>query len=70
MTVAGASSVACVVKIVEHLPELLADKPKETEVAITPMAMGSAPPAASEASDEAVTEEATVPEIPEVPEIP
>ena len=70
MTVAGASSVACVVKIVERLPELLRDKPGETEVAITPMAMGSAPPAASEDSNEAVTEEASVPEMPEVPEIP
>ena len=70
LTVAGASSVACVVKVVERLPDLLADKPKETEVFITPMAMGSAPPAATEASDEALTEEAAIPEIPEVPEIP
>jgi TonB family protein len=70
LTVAGASSVACVVKIVDRLPELLADKPKDTEVFITPMAMGSAPPAATEAADQAVTDEAVVPDIPEVPEIP
>lgn len=70
LTVAGASSVACVVKVVERLPELLADKPKETEVAITPMAMGSAPPAAAEASSEPATDEAAVPEIPDVPEVP
>ncbi|MEK7954041.1 energy transducer TonB [Luteolibacter soli] len=70
LTVAGASSVACVVKVVDRLPDLLADKPKETEVVITPMAMGSAPPAASEATNDAVTEEAAVPEVPEVPEIP
>jgi TonB family protein len=70
LTVAGASSVACVVKVVDRLPDLLADQPQETEVFITPMAMGSAPPAASEATDEAVTEEAAIPEIPEVPEIP
>ena len=70
MTVAGASSVACVVKVIDRLPELLRDKPKETEMVITPMAMGSAPPAAAEDSNEAVTEEAAVPEIPDVPEIP
>ncbi|MCW1923179.1 TonB family protein [Luteolibacter arcticus] len=70
LTVAGASSVACVIKVVDRLPELLAAKPQELEVSLTPMAMGSAPPAEAEATDEAVTEEVAMPEIPEVPEIP
>lgn len=71
MTVAGASSVACVVKVIERLPELLADKPKETEITITPMAMGSAPPAeAPDASDEPVAENAVASDLPEVPEVP
>ncbi|MCW1886521.1 energy transducer TonB [Luteolibacter flavescens] len=70
LTVAGASSVACVIKVAERLPELLVILSDETEVAITPMAMGSAPPAAEESADDAMAEDSATAEIPEIPEVP
>jgi protein TonB len=72
LTLAGASSVACVVKVAERLPDLLQEKPGDTEVFVTPMALGSAPPAAPSESleDTDVEEVASVPEIPAVPELP
>lgn len=76
VTVAGASSVAYAIKISDHLPERLSDKIEETEVFITPMAMGSAPPAAptdtaaEPLAEDALPETMEIPEIPDLPELP
>jgi protein TonB len=82
LTVAGASTVACVVLVEDRLPELKVESDQVAEVFITPQAMGSAPPA--EAPDlgpeEAPAEDfvaaelpespAEFPELPELPELP
>ena len=74
LTVGGASTVACVVHVVERLPALNEGAEDEAELFITPQAIGSAPPAeaAEEEStaEEQVAEPETLPELPEMPEIP
>lgn len=77
LTVAGASTVACVVHISDRLPELVSMSQLEefsvtSEVNLGDMAQGSAPPADP---DQEITEEENVPqeqvaaaELPEVPE--
>ncbi len=75
LTVGGASTVACVVRVIDRLPALKDGKAEETEVYITPMDMGSAPPAApSESTEETTSEEQVameeLPELPELPEMP
>jgi periplasmic protein TonB len=77
LTVGGASTVACVVHVVDRLPALNNGGDEEAELFITPQAMGSAPPAeAPEAAEEESTAEEPVaepealPELPEMPEIP
>jgi protein TonB len=77
LTVGGASTVACVVHVAERLPALNDGLSDESELFITPQAMGSAPPAeAPEASEEEVAPEelvsvaADLPELPEMPELP
>lgn len=77
LTVGGASTVACVVHVVDRLPALNDEGGEEAELFITPQAMGSAPPAeAPEAApeestaEEAVAEPEALPELPEMPEIP
>ena len=73
LTVAGASTVACVVHVVDRLPALNDGAGEEAELFITPQAMGSAPPA--EAPDDLAAEEMVavpeaLPELPEMPEMP
>lgn len=75
LTVGGASTVACVIHVVDRLPDLKDGKVDETEVFITPMELGSAPPAAPTESTEETTSEEQVameelPELPELPEMP
>ncbi len=77
LTVAGASTVACVVHVVDRLPTLNDGPGEEAELFITPQAMGSAPPAeAPEAAaeeftaEEPVAEPEALPELPEMPEMP
>lgn len=77
LTVGGASTVACVVHVVDRLPSLNDEAGEEAELFITPQAMGSAPPAeAPEAAaevtamEEPVAEPEALPELPEMPEIP
>src|SRR5688572_14966111 len=77
MTVAGASTVACVVHISERLPELISvgqldNFEASSEVNLGDMAQGSAPPADP---NEQITDEENAPleqiaeaELPEVPE--
>ena len=84
LTVAGASTVACVIHVSEHLPELvsmqqLTDLDASAEVNLGDLAMGSAPPAdpTEEISEESTPQEqiaqadpTEVPEdLPEIPEI-
>ena len=73
LTVAGASTVACVVHVVDRLPALNDGAGEDAELFITPQAMGSAPPA--EAVEESIAEESVaqpeaLPELPEMPEMP
>lgn len=77
LTVAGASTVACVVHVVDRLPALNDGAGEEAELFITPQAMGSAPPAEApeEAADDLAAEEMVavpeaLPELPEMPELP
>ena len=76
LTVGGASTVACVVQVVDRLPALNDGPGAEAELFITPQAMGSAPPAESPAeaadstAEEPVAEPEALPELPEMPEIP
>lgn len=82
LTVAGASTVACVVLVEDRLPELKVESDQVAEVFITPQAMGSAPPAEAPdlAREEAPAEDfvaaelpespAEFPELPELPELP
>jgi protein TonB len=77
LTVAGASTVACVVQVVDRLPTLNDGVGEDAELFITPQAMGSAPPAeAPEAAAEDLAAEEMVavteplPELPEMPEMP
>jgi protein TonB len=77
LTVAGASTVACVVHVVDRLPALNDGAGEEAELFITPQAMGSAPPAEApeEAADDLAAEEMVavpeaLPELPEMPEMP
>lgn len=78
LTVGGASTVACVVHVVDRLPALKDGGEEEAEFFITPQAMGSAPPAESPeaaegneaTADELVAEPEALPELPEMPEIP
>lgn len=76
LTVAGASTVACVVRVVDRLPALNEGADEAAELFITPQAMGSAPPAevpealAEEATaEEVVAEPQAVPELPELPDL-
>jgi len=77
LTVAGASTVAAVVHVSERLPLLEDGRQEETELSVTPLAMGSAPPAEA-AADEAPAEPqeaeptalAELPETPEMPALP
>lgn len=77
LTVGGASTVACVVHVVDRLPALNQGAEDEAELFITPQAMGSAPPAESpeaaeeeSTAEEPVAEPKALPELPEMPEIP
>jgi protein TonB len=76
LTVAGASTVACVVHVVERLPALDEGSSEEAELFITPQAMGSAPPADAPAAaeeetapDEPVAEAEELPALPELPDL-
>jgi protein TonB len=78
LTVAGASAVAAVVHVNERLPLLDENRREETELSVTPLAMGSAPPAEAAAEDAAEeapaepqeVEPAALAELPETPEMP
>ena len=77
LAVAGASTVACVVKVDGRLPERVEESARRTELFITSQEMGSAPPGpmAETASEELVAEPTPaapsepIPEVAEVPEI-
>jgi protein TonB len=77
LTVAGASTVACVVHVTERLPALNEGTDEPAELFITPQAMGSAPPAEAPAAaeeetapDERVAVPEELPELPEMTELP
>jgi len=76
LAVAGASTVACVVKVDGRLPERVEESAERTELFITSQEMGSAPagPVAETANEELVAEpplaDAPLEPIPEVAEVP